>query len=407
MGEKTMRNLPNVLALAPMLLLMAVPPATADDYPAGDRNTMWLDANIVGSYRHLGEIFESRPVLRQGEISELPRGEQIEFLNYDVGGKPQEFELYVIAARTTGLIVLKNGTIVYERYWYGADKRSLFTSMSIAKSITSTLVGFAIHDGLIKSVDDPISDYLPELKGTGYDGVPIKAILQMSSGVNFSEEYSNSSSDIIRMWDESLVYNVKPLTEFVRDIKRSGQPFAKFHYAGIEPVALGWLVSRVTGKTLSDYLSEKMWGPLGMEADANWVIDGQGAAPAEAAFCCFNATLRDYARFGLLMAQDGVWQGQQLLPEGWVAEATRPDKPQVQPGRLYPGYQMGYQYFWWTFPGEDHAFTGQGINGQFLYVNPKEHLVIVMTNVWRDSWDDKLEAHTYAIFDAFADKLRE
>jgi CubicO group peptidase (beta-lactamase class C family) len=401
-----MRNLSKVLVVASTLSLLATSLDAADDYPVGDRHTMWFDAKIIGSYRHLGEIFASRPVLRQGAVSELPRGEAIADITFELHGKTSNLETYFEAARTTGMLVLKDGKIVYEHYRLGADETSLFTSMSIAKSITSTLVGFAIKDGLIRSVDDPISDYLPELKGSGYDGVPIKAILQMSSGVNFIEDYGSNSSDINRMWNESLVYNNEPLAEFVRNIKRSREPFAKFHYAGIEPVALGWLVSRVTGKTLSDYLAAKMWGPLGMEADANWVTDGQGAAPAEAAFCCFNATLRDYARFGLLMEQDGVWQGQPLLPEGWVAEATRPDEPQVQPGKLYAGYQMGYQYFWWTFPGEQHAFTGQGINGQFLYVNPVEHLVIVVTSVWRVSWSDDLEAQTYAIFDAFAEKLR-
>jgi CubicO group peptidase (beta-lactamase class C family) len=277
----------------------------------------------------------------------------------------------------------------------------------VAKSITSTLVGFAIGDGLIKSVDDPISDYLPELKGSGYDGVPIKAILQMSSGVSFIEDYDTSVSDSTRMWEGSLVKNETPINEFVRNIKRTREPFKSFHYASVEPVALGWLVSRVTGKTLSDYLAEKMWVPLGMDADANWVTDGPGPNATEAAFCCINATLRDYARIGLLMTQDGVWQGKRLLPDGWVAEATRPDRPQVQPGKLYAGYQMGYQYQWWTFPGEDHAFTAEGVNGQFVYVNPAEDLVIVMTSVWKDWWSDDLEAHTHAIFDAFADKLRE
>jgi len=313
---------------------------------------------------------------------------------------------YFKRARTTGLIVLKDGKIVYEHYGFGADEHSLLTSQSVAKSITSTLVGFAIGDGLIRSVDDPISDYLPELKGSGYEGVPIKAVLQMSSGVDYTESYdSGSMSDSEKMWNEALIYNKKPLTEFVRNIKRSREPFKRFNYAGIESQALGWLVSRVTGKTMSDYLSEKMWKPLGMEANANWATDGRGPAANETAFCCVNATLRDYARFGLLMAQDGVWQGRRLLPEGWVAEATRSDMPQVQPGKLYDGYDMGYQYQWWTFPGEDHAFTAEGINGQFIYVNPAEKVVIVVTNVWKDWWIEDLEHHTHAIFESFVERL--
>jgi CubicO group peptidase (beta-lactamase class C family) len=383
--------------------------ARADgDYPIGDRMSMWDDPYIVGSYRHFGEIYASRLVPAVDEGVPLPRGEMITGFQYTLRSTTRSMEDYYKRARTTGLIVLKDGKIVFEHYGFGADEHSLLTSQSVAKSVTSTLVGFAIGDGLIRSVDDPISDYLPELKGSGYDGVPIKAVLQMSSGVDFTEDYdAGSMSDSERMWNQALIYNKEPLTEFVRDIKRSRDPFKRFNYAGIETQTLAWLVSRVTGKTLSDYLSEKIWKPLGMEANANWATDSRKPDANETGFCCLNATLRDYARFGLLMVQDGVWNGQRLLPEGWVAEATQSDMPQVQPGKLYDGYEMGYQYQWWTFPGEDHAFTAEGINGQFIYVNPREKLVIVVTNVWKDWWSSDLEDHTHAIFASFAERLRE
>ncbi len=393
------------LAAAAVVAGATALPAAADDYPVGDKGTMWEEANLIGSYRHFGEIFASRPI-RRGTPAELPRGPRLDLQTYDLRGTPRELEAYFERSRTTGFIVLKNGRIMFERYRLGADEHSLFTSMSVAKSFVSTLVGFAIADGLIGSTDDPISDYIPELAGSAYDGVPIKAVLQMSSGVSFIEDYDASVSDSNIVWRESLELNATPLNDFVRKSKRRQEPFARFHYAGIETMALGWLVSRATGKTLADYLSEKVWVPLGMEADANWVTDGEGAEASEAAFCCLNATLRDYARFGQLMAQDGVWQGKRLLPEGWVKEATRPDRPQVQPGKLYAGYDIGYQYQWWTFPGDDHAFTGNGVNGQFLYVNPAEQLVIVVTSAWPDWWSDDLETHTYAVFAAFAEALR-
>ncbi|MDX1486675.1 MAG: serine hydrolase [Acidiferrobacterales bacterium] len=378
----------------------------AENYPIGDKDTMWADPYLIGSLRHVGEIFPSRPVLHLGPPSELERGVEIAELDYQLRGKTHSLEDYFEQTRTTGFIVLKDGRIVFERYRLGADERSLFMSMSVSKSFVSTLVGFAIGDGLIGSVNDPISDYLPELAGTGYDSVPIKAVLQMSSGVDFFEDYNQVGSDFNRMWRESVHDNKTPITAFVRKVKRQREPYTRFYYSAADTIALGWLLKRVTGKTLSGYLSEKMWGPLGMESGANWVVDGPAEDASELAFCCLSATLRDYSRFGLLMLQDGKWQGQQLLPPGWVREASRPDRPQVQPGQIDAG-DLGYQYQWWTFPGDDGAYMARGVNGQFIYVNPADKLVIVVTSVWYYWWSADLAEHTYAVFDAFAYVLHQ
>ena len=384
--------------------------AQADDAPYGNRDTMWRDENYIGALRHMGEIYFARPIRRGDAVSELPRGTMIESLTYQHGGKELALEDYFARAKTTGLLVLKDGKIVYEHYGLGADERSLLTSWSMAKSFTSTLVGFAIGDGLIASVDDPIDKYVPELKGSGYEGVPIKAVLQMSSGVDFVEDYGRGDSDSNILWASTIATNNRSVTEFLQKAKHGRPPFEAFNYSGLDTLALGWLVNKVTGKTLSDYLSEKVWMPLGMEADANWNLDGEGADAHEIAFCCINATLKDYGRFGQFLLDNGRWGGSQLLPSGWVAEATNPDRPQVMPGKLHEGWTLGYQYQWWVFPnaGDDAlgGFTAQGINGQFLYVNPKERLVIVATNAWDRFWDDDLESEIYDVFFAFACRLR-
>jgi CubicO group peptidase (beta-lactamase class C family) len=375
------------------------------NYPIGDRDTMWIDPYRIGSLRHMGEIYLSRAVERPPAASPLPAGTELTDLTYRRYTQNDPIETYFERSHTTGMIVLHEGKIVFERYLLGADASSTFASNSIAKSVVSTLLGLAIGDGLIRSVNDPVSDYLPELKGSGYEGVPIKAVLQMSSGIAWNEDYVASTSDINRLWDASVQRNAAPVTDFVRDLKRRHDPFARFQYAGADTIVLGWLVTRVTGQNLSAYLEAKLWHPLGMEADASWMIDTNTADAREIAFCCLNAVLRDYARLGLLMAQNGIWQGQRLLPEGWVAEATRPDRPQIQPGKLYRGYDLGYQYQWWTFPGDDHAFAGLGVNGQFLYVNPARQLVIVITSAWPRWWSVDLELDTYAVFDAIAARL--
>jgi CubicO group peptidase (beta-lactamase class C family) len=396
--------------LALVNLLMTVP-GRAEDYPTADRDAMWSDPGtyMIGSFRHMGEIYPSRPVRRAGPVSDLPRGTPVVAPVYDDDGTTRALEDYFKRARVTGFIVLKRGKIVFERYRLGADEKSLFTSWSMAKSFVSTLVGFALADGQIHSLDDPVSNYLPELKGSAYDGVPIKAVLQMSSGVAFTEDYVSSVSDSDRMWDEAVQYNKQPLTNFARDSKRAVAPFTRFNYVGVDTVVLGWLVSRVTGKTLAEDLSAKIWGPLGMEADADWMTDDRGSRANEIAFCCLDAALRDYARFGLFMSQGGAWQGRQLLPRAWVEAATHSDRPQVQPGKLYPDYPLGYQYQWWvlsTGPDEIGGFEAQGIYGQFLYVNPAEQVVIVVTSVWPKPLDDGLEFETYAVFDAFLKALK-
>lgn len=387
------------LALTWLLLGVGLP-AHAEEFPVGDKGSMWADPYLIGSYRHMGDIYASRRVPRAGPVSELPAGEPLTIDSFPVAGLPVKLEDFVARARTTGLIALKDGKVVLERYWHGADATSRFASWSVAKSFVSTLVGFAIGDGLIRNVEDPITDYLPELKGSGYDGVPIKAILQMSSGVAFSEDYDNSASDALIMWDAVLQYNKRTFADFAVKSKRETEPYVRFNYKGLDSVVLGMLVARVTGKNLSTDLAEKIWGPLGMEDDASWLVEDRSDKALEASFCCLNARLRDYARFGQFMLQGGAWDGKQRLPANWVSEATRPDRRQVDFGALYPGYPMGYQYQWWAQPGADHAFAAEGVNGQFIYVNPAKKLVVVMTSVWPRFWDNRLAKESFALFDA-------
>ena len=250
-----------------------------------------------------------------------------------------------------------------------------------------------------------MSSYLPELTGTSYDGVSIKHILQMSSGVDFSEEYGDSESDFARLGD-ACFGGPERLEDLAVTYGRKYEPGTDFYYASVDTVILGWLLRRVTSRSLSDYMEEQLWQPLGAEADANWVLDQEGEDGVECALAGFNATLRDYGRFGLLMAYDGVWNGRRLLPEGWVVEATIPDSPQVQPGELVDGYQLGYQYQWWSFPDEDHSFTGEGIHGQLLMVNPVLDLVVVKTSDWETAWQSDKERETWALFEAIADWTR-
>jgi CubicO group peptidase (beta-lactamase class C family) len=336
-------------------------------------------------------------VHRGDSVSTLPRAERPLDVHYDWAGDHTLDEL-LVRTNTTGLIVLKDDKIVYERYFMAGNESLLFLSASVAKSFTSTLVGLAIADGKIASVRRPITEYLPELKGSGFDGASIQDLLEMSSGVDFVEDPENPTSDGSVMLRSTLDGD-RRLTDYAKSIKSIESSCRRFAYQFVNTQVLGWLVTRVTGQSLADYLSRKIWRPLGMEQDALWATDGDGM---EAAFCCFNATLRDYARFGLLFANKGKWNGRQIVPEEWVAEATVPHGLQVQPGRLYRGYPLGYAYQWWTVPGVDHAKGAVGFAQQFLYVNPGHDVVIVKTSA---SKPDNTTPETIVAFEAICSAL--
>ncbi len=380
----------------------------ADTAPVGTRQNYFRAPYRNGSFRHMDQVFPFHVVHRAGPISELPRaGFQLGSVTFEWKGEPHTLDELLHKTKTTGFLVIKDGSIVQERYFGGANDGSTFTSMSVAKSFTSTLVGLALADGRIKSLNDPITDYVPELKGSGYDGVPIEDILQMSSGVKFTERYvPGRYSDMDLMFERGMIDETAPLNDYLKGLQRYLPPGARFAYKGSDSQALGWLVHRVTGLSLADYLSDKVWQPAGMERDAFWNTDAPGPRGMEAAFTCLNATLRDFGRFGLLFLNHGRWNGRQIVPAEWVEHATVPQSPQVQPGKLVKGSTLGYGYQWWTFP-DDGAYSAEGIYFQFIYVNPADNLVIVKTSAADRPWDPEFEGQTYAAFWAIAAALQK
>ena len=383
----------------------SAPAGAADAYPLGTRATFTAPEFSTASFRSMDRIFFTRPVKRSGAVSPLRRATEPFAIRYRYDGVERGLDDFVQRTDTTGLLILHDGTILYEGYFRGADESSRFLSMSVGKSFVSTLVGLAVGDGLIGSVADPVTHYLPELAGSGYDGVSIEHILQMSSGVDFSEEYDQPDSDVFRLF-APMSDGVGRLNQVAASFGRAREPGSKFYYASNDTQILGMLVAKVTGKTLSSYMAERLWGPLGAESDALWLTDRDGDDGMEMAFGGLNVTLRDYGRFGLLMAYGGRWNERQLLPEGWVEKATVPSAPQVAHGKLYPDYPMGYGYQWWCFPGPEHAFTGQGVFGQLLMVDPTLDLVVVKTSAWPVAWDTAKESESYAFFDAVRGALR-
>ena len=350
----------------------------SEGYPIGDRSTFNRIPFLVGSQSHLDQIFEGRLIRRATTPSRLARVNSEPALRYEFGGETRTLDDYLARNPATGLLIAHGDTILIERYQYGRNDRHRFTSWSMAKTVTSMLVGIAIAEGHIRSVDDPAAAYVPALRGTEYGRTSLRHLLQMSSGVHFVEDYSGRddvarlAADTFRQVGSGGVDAVTPYNERVRP---SG---TKFYYASVETQVLGLVLRSAVGRPVADYLQEKIWAPIGAEADATWLIDRSGQ---EVTFCCINAVLRDYARLGLLLAHDGNWRGRQIIPAAWLEDATRvtPDQAHLRPGiaRATNGY--GYQV--WILPGERRMFALLGVRGQAIYVDPTSRLVMVHTAV--------------------------
>ncbi len=384
--------------------LVAAPHFDAGDGVPGSAD-LFLTEHPAVTFRNLEEVLPTRRVAAGPAVFALtPAAEPFE-VHYRFDDASYTIADFVTRTETTGLLILKGDRILYEGYYQGADSQDLFMSFSMGKSFVSTLVGLALGEGRIKSLDDPIATYLPELKGSAYEPATIKQVLQMATGTSFTEEYENKDSDIAG-FASIITKSHGGLYDYARSYKPAYPPGTRFYYATANTEILGALVARVTGRSLSSYLSERLWKPLGAEAPARWIIDQPGSAGRELAGGGLQVRLRDYGRFGLLFANRGQWNGQALLPAGWAEAATRPADPYVDYGKLEPGYPLGYGYQWWLLPGANGRFAAEGIHGQFILVDPVEKLVVVKLSSWLHPWDDQKEAETYAFFAAVADAVR-
>jgi CubicO group peptidase (beta-lactamase class C family) len=276
--------------------------------------------------------------------------------------KEVPFDKYLEDNKTVAFLIIKNDTIQYEKYFRGYDKERIVPSFSMAKSVTSILIGCAIDEGLIKSVDEPITNYIPELKINGFEKVTIKHLLQMTSGIKFNESYVNPFGDAA-----SFYYGLN-LRKQIKKMKLKSEPGKKFEYASGNSELLGLVLERaLKGKTITQYLQDKLWTPLGMEYDASWSIDRKKNG-LEKTFCCINARARDFAKIGRLYKNKGNWNGKQIVSKKWVEEST---KAEIKDGSV-----RDYQYQWWI-PSPNGDFIAEGILGQFVYVNPSKNLIIV------------------------------
>ncbi|HLI65974.1 MAG TPA: serine hydrolase [Caulobacteraceae bacterium] len=333
----------------------------------------------VENFREMASTHPARVVRRAAAPAPFEAGTRLELpATFEFEGQNLDTAQFLAEIETTGLLVVRDGRIVFERYWLGNDATTQAASWSVGKSFVSALVGVAVDEGAIRSIEDPVTRYAPSLEGGAYDGVRIKDVLQMSSGARWNEDYSDPNSDInrwLRILDDG-----GSLDAFAAGCVRACEPGTFNRYNTTDTHVLGMVVRGATGRSLTEYLREKLWNPLGAEADAFWVVDSTGV---EVAGGGLNAVLRDYARLGELYRNGGVWNGRRLLSEGWVRASVTPDAPHLMPGsRPSADHSLGYGFQWWV-PSDNGAYTAIGVYNQYVCVDPATRTVIAQTAAFR------------------------
>ena len=327
-----------------------------------ESSLFWSSDKRDLAYRNIEKIYPTHTVRASTKVKKLEIGEPLA-----VG---IDMEAYVREQHVAGLIILHRGKVVLEKYSRGYEASGRWLSQSVAKSVTSMLVGAAIQDGAISSVDDPITKYLPEMKGSAYDGVTMRQVLAMTSGVKWNEDYTDPNSDVAKYGRQEPEDGLDIAVAYMRKLPREAPPGTKWAYKTGETHLIGAVLRRATGKALADYLTEKIWQPYGMERDAVWQLNKSGT---ELSGCCMAVSLRDYARFGQFVIEGGRAQGKQVVPEKYLLEATRKQADIGVEGR-------GYGFQWWTL--DDGSFFAVGIFGQSIFIDSTRQLVIATSGNW-------------------------
>ncbi|MEZ5708642.1 MAG: serine hydrolase domain-containing protein [Blastomonas sp.] len=340
----------------------AAPVLTAEEQArvqkAGAEILFWSDDQRSANFRKMEDIFPGT-VAHHGKVRVLPKGAPLNLSDEAVSA-------FMASQNVAGLMVLQDGKVRLEKYALGFAPDQRWTSFSVAKSFTSTLVGAAVKDGYIRSIDDPVTRYVPELAGSGYDGVTVRQILTMTSGVKWNEDYTDPQSDVVKMLSVPIAEGVDPNTAYLSKLPREAAPGSKWVYKTGETNLIGVIVARATGMQITDYAEQKIVKPAGFEGDLFWMIDTVGQ---NIGGCCLSIRLSDYARMGQFVLEGGKGQ----VPDGWFAEAT---SAQADIGRS--GFGYGYQ--WWTYPAQ--TYGAQGIFGQAITIIPEKNMVIAAVSNW-------------------------
>lgn len=347
----------------------------------------WTPEQQQSGYSSIAELGSTRLIkASENPLKLLVSDASLAGVQHVYQGKASSIDDFMRRTRTAGLLVLHDQQIVLEKYALGHAEDKPWISFSISKSVVSLLFGAAIKDGLIKDVNERITDYLPHLKGGAYADVRIKDLLQMASGVAWSEDYADPDSDVA-----NAPYGPPALFTYMSQLEKKSPAGQVFNYNTGETSVAGALLRAAVGNNLSVYLQRKIWQPFGMESDANWLLSAPDGE--EIGGCCISATLRDYGRLGLFALANGrLADGTSVLPDGWISQSTAASKG-----------SQGYGYYWWLQEGG--AYAAEGVFGQFIWIDPNRKVVIAMQSAWPSAWDDDYEAEVLGLFQEIAVRL--
>tara|TARA_R110002072_G_scaffold46082_10_gene127993 strand:+ start:23212 stop:24423 length:1212 start_codon:yes stop_codon:yes gene_type:complete len=369
--------------------------------------TLFTGAEQYESFPRIREMYPTTELTASPTPYEFPNGAKLELpQQYSFAGTSRSVKDFLELTDTSALLIIEDGKVRFEEYYLTGGRNVNWLSMSVAKSFISTLIGIALQEGFIESLDVPMTQYVPELRGSAYDGVAIVDVLEMSSGAAWNEDYADPESDVMRMG--RIMGLGGSLDEFTATLKPEKPAGTYNQYNSADTQALGMLLARVTGRSVTEYMQEKLWEPLGAESNAYWMVDDH---QVEMAFGGLNATARDYAKIGELFRNNGNWQGTQIVNSDWVYASTHSTKPHLLPGENPASdYPMGYGYQWWLLDGDEGEFSAIGVYNQFIYVNPSRNLVIVKLSAFSDyatseDEDGYREFETIALFRAIGESL--
>jgi CubicO group peptidase (beta-lactamase class C family) len=367
------------------------------DVPVALQLQRWhmLDSAVSArTFASMDKLFTTRVVRRSGPVWELPRAQRTPNFSYAWQGQTYAADAFPARTHTNALLILKDGHIISELYRNDTNARTRHMGWSMTKSITSVLIGCALAEERIQSLDVPITRYLPELAGGGYDGASIRDVMEMRSGVAYDERYDFENPGVAASNHiAALVRNTARFVDVARTLPRRHPPGAQFEYKTIDTAVLGWLVERVAQESVAAYTERCLWQPLGAEADGFYIMDGPPGTGREFSGAGFNATLRDFGRFGQMMLDGGVANGRRIISTQWVEQSTVPRHAEDQRG--------GYGLQWWTRPGSD-AYVAIGLQGQYVYVDPRSRTVVVKLSHFPPGNNAALEGETMAFMAAAA-----